>query len=84
MQSSVSRRLFALAAFALCPLALSSDLVAQPTFTDQATTILGGVNYNSRSASLGDYDNDGDLDLFFQGAAGAQQLFRNNLIGTGR
>ena len=53
------------------------------TFTEQGTTILGGANYNSRSASLADIDNDGDLDLMFQGAAGAQQLFRNNLVGSG-
>ena len=67
---------------ALSQLFLPSSLKAQ-TFTDQAATILGGVNYNSRSASLADIDNDGDLDLMFQGALGAQQLFRNNLIGTG-
>ena len=43
----------------------------------------GGVNYNSRSASLADYDDDGDLDVFFQGAFGAQQLFSSNLAQTG-
>ena len=36
---------------------------------------------------LADIDNDGDLDLFFQGGggdgSGAEQLFRNNLIGGG-
>lgn len=59
---------------------------AQTLFTEQGATILGGVNYDSRSASLADIDRDGDLDLFFQGGgggAGARQLFRNNKIGTG-
>ncbi len=64
-------------------LILSTDSLAQPTFTDQAASILGGANFNSRSASLGDIDNDGDLDMLFQGALGAQQLYRNNVIGTG-
>ncbi|HMO85440.1 MAG TPA: CRTAC1 family protein [Lacipirellulaceae bacterium] len=53
------------------------------TFSNQAASVLGGLNLNARSASLADIDNDGDLDLFFQGAIGAQQLFRNNLIETG-
>ncbi len=44
---------------------------------------MGGLNLNSRSASFGDIDNDGDLDLLFQGAAGSQKLYRNNIIGTG-
>ncbi|MEM8943899.1 MAG: FG-GAP-like repeat-containing protein [Planctomycetota bacterium] len=62
---------------------------AASTFSEQGSSLLGGVNYNSRSASLADIDNDGDLDLMFQGASGssslpdAQQLFRNNLIETG-
>lgn len=62
---------------------------AASTFTEQGSTILGGVNYNSRSASMADIDNDGDLDLMFQGAQGsstlpnAQQLFRNNLAENG-
>lgn len=81
--------------FATCALVwITSTCVCQQvqaasTFTEQGATILGGANYNSRSASLADIDNDGDLDLMFQGAAGssgvddAQQLFRNNLIGNG-
>jgi enediyne biosynthesis protein E4 len=68
---------------ALCTLIFSAQLPAQPTFTNQGASILGGLNLNSRSASFGDIDNDGDLDLLFQGAAGSQKLYRNNVIGTG-
>jgi len=53
------------------------------TFTDQAASVLGNANHNSRSASLADIDDDGDLDLFFQGSSGSQVLYRNNVIGTG-
>jgi hypothetical protein len=65
---------------------------AVAAFTDQAANmfydsvgvpILGGANYTARSASLADVDNDGDLDLLFQGASGAQRFFRNNFIGAG-
>jgi len=61
---------------------LTTPLYAQ-TFSEQGASILGGVDYNSRSASLADIDNDGDLDMMFQGSSGAQQLYRNNKIGTG-
>lgn len=60
-----------------------SNALALPTFTDQGASVLGGANYNSRSASFADIDNDGDPDLMFQGALGSQQLFRNNIIGAG-
>lgn len=53
------------------------------TFTDQGATVLGGANLSGRSASLADIDNDGDLDVLFQGPSGNQQLFRNNLINAG-
>ena len=53
------------------------------TFSEQGASVLPGAAFNSRSASLADIDGDGDLDLFFQGAGGAQQMLRNNLIGTG-
>jgi hypothetical protein len=56
---------------------------AQVMFTNQAATILGGLSLNARSASLADIDNDGDLDVFFQGSSGARQLLRNNFDGTG-
>jgi len=68
---------------AFAALCLSSDSFALPTFTDQGASILGGANYGARSASLADVDNDGDLDLFFQGGGSNQKLLRNNLIGTG-
>jgi len=70
-------------------LLFTTEAVSQTTFTEQGASILGGANFNSRSASLADIDNDGDLDLMFQGAAGssavpnAQQMFRNNLVENG-
>jgi hypothetical protein len=66
-----------------CPLIISTDLSAQPTLSEQGASILGGANVDGRSASLADFDADGDLDLFFQGGSGAQRLYRNNLIGGG-
>lgn len=62
---------------------LTGGLFAQVNFVDRGLTVLGGANFDSRSASLADYDDDGDLDLFFQGASGAQQLLRNNIVGNG-
>jgi enediyne biosynthesis protein E4 len=56
--------------------------VAQSTFTLQGPTVLN-ASLNSRSASLADIDNDGDLDVFFQGSTGARQLYRNNIVGSG-
>ncbi len=70
-----------IAAFVIGALGLAGPAPALATFTDQAATILGGANVDGRSASLADYDNDGDLDLFFQGGSGAQRLYRNNLVG---
>lgn len=70
-----------LISLSLC--ALSSHAVAQTMFTNQAATLLGGASLGARSASLADIDNDGDLDLFFQGSSGARQLFRNDLVGAG-
>src|SRR3954468_3142477 len=55
---------------------------ARGAFTEQGAAILGGANYSSRSASLADYDNDGDLDLMFETSVDVQ-LFRNNVISTG-
>ena len=47
-------------------LAVVSQIVAASAwaaFTDQSTAVLSGANYITRSASLADYDSDGDLDL---------------------
>ena len=67
----------------VCCLASMPGRVSAVTFTDQAASIIGSINYDSRSVSFGDMDNDGDLDMFFQGVVGAQKLFRNNLTETG-
>lgn len=64
-------------------LALAGAPVEAQTFTESGAAVLGGANVDARSASLADYDNDGDLDLFFQGGGNSQKLFRNNLVGTG-
>ncbi len=68
---------------ALLTVSVFAASAALAAFTEQGATVLGGANYSGRSASLADIDNDGDLDLLFQGATGAQQLFRNNVISTG-
>lgn len=70
-------------ALAFSPLFLGST--ARAAFTEQGATILGGANYaTTRSVSLADIDNDGDLDAFFQGSTIAtRQLLRNDIIGTG-
>lgn len=71
-------------ALALAVFSVPSAVTAQPTFTDQGASILGGLNVSGRSASLADIDEDGDLDLFFQGAGtSSQRLLLNNVIGTG-
>ncbi len=68
-----------------CLVGLHSSIseVAAQTFSQQQSTILNNANFDARSASLADIDNDGDLDLLFQGGSGAQQLFRNNYVGSG-
>lgn len=71
-----------LIACAIGAILFAAEASAQ-TFSDQGATILGGANFDSRSASLADYDGDGDLDLFFQGGGSSRQLMRNNLIGLG-
>lgn len=60
-----------------------------PTFSENGAAVFLGLDIlsESRSASLADIDNDGDLDVFFQGGgtgfSGAQQLLRNNLAELG-
>lgn len=82
MMPSYVLRTSILIAYAVGTLLTVADTAAQ-TFSDHGATILGGANFESRSASLADYDGDGDLDLFFQGGGSSQQLLRNNLIGLG-
>ena len=69
---------------ALACLFLSFGSIARATFTEQSATLFGSTqSINSRSASLADFDNDGDLDIFFQAVSTGQRFYRNNLIGTG-
>jgi hypothetical protein len=78
-------------AAAFCLLGFVSQ--ARAVFTEQGGTWLleapvgdndpVRANYTGRSASLADIDNDGDLDLLFQGASGAQRLWRNNVVNNG-
>lgn len=72
-----------LLSFGLALGAMTTIALAQPMFTNEAATVLDNAALSSYSASLADIDNDGDLDLFFQGASGARQLYRNNIVGTG-
>jgi len=58
------------------------DSYASAAFTEKGATVLGGVNFTARSASLADFDNDGDLDLMFQHSSGVS-FHRNNVISTG-
>lgn len=74
----VFRAIFALAFCLLCDLS-----PARGAFTEERSTWLN-VGLNAISASLADFDNDGDLDLMFQGLnTASQKLYRNNTIGTG-
>jgi hypothetical protein len=81
--------LLALMACGLAWLVESSPAECAPTFSEQGAAVLLGLDIlsESRSASLADIDNDGDLDVFFQGGGtgptGAQQLLRNNLVEFG-
>ncbi|MDZ4657866.1 MAG: CRTAC1 family protein [Bythopirellula sp.] len=79
--------------FLACAIGLFAwQLLASPSlavFTENGALVLPGLDIDSesRSASLADIDNDGDLDVFFQGggagATGAQQMLRNNLVEFG-
>lgn len=78
-----------LATYSVSGIAVASDDSgirggAPIAFTDVSASVLpSSYNVDARSASLADIDNDGDLDLFYQGASGSQRLLRNNLIGLG-
>jgi hypothetical protein len=57
---------------------------AKAVFTVQSAAVFGATfDINSRSASLADIDNDGDLDLFFQVDGTAHRLYRNDFVGSG-
>lgn len=62
---------------------------AGQTFTEAGQQILGTQDFDSRSCSFADIDNDGDPDLLFQGNGpsgnrdAARQLFLNNFVPSG-
>ena len=82
--ASMRRILLHVSLMLLASLAIGAaePVIAQTTFTNQANAALGAA-LTSRSASLADIDNDGDLDILFQGSSGARQLYRNDVVGTG-
>ncbi len=53
------------------------------TFTDVTTTAgVAGNSKDTKGVAWGDYDNDGDVDLYVAQRAGSNHLFRNNGDGT--
>lgn len=75
-------RWIALAAFSATT--IFSAEASAATFSEQGATVLGGMNLAGRSVSLADWDNDGDLDAFFQGSpVASRQLMRNDFQETG-
>jgi len=64
-------------------LCVAGGVATAQTFTEQGTSLLGTASYNLRSASFGDFDNDGDPDLLLQGVQSGRRLYRNDIIETG-
>ena len=61
--------------------AIATDTFPNPvvTFSDISATVgLTAMPGGSSAGCFGDYDNDGDLDLFIVGATGASRLYRTN------
>ena len=53
------------------------------TFTDVTSTAgVAGLSATTKGVAWGDYDNDGDLDLYVAQESAANQLYRNNGDGT--
>lgn len=52
------------------------------TFTRETTSDLATLPGPHYGASLGDYDRDGDLDLYLHGGTLTKRLYRNDLPGT--
>jgi hypothetical protein len=78
--------------FAFCGIiwtATAASIGYSQTFSEVGSTLLGTANFDSRSCSFADIDNDGDPDLLFQGGGpssnrdAARQLFRNEFIPSG-
>jgi enediyne biosynthesis protein E4 len=84
MRPTILRSRFVWIAVTSCFLFLWPQSAARSAFTDQRVSWLNSAGMNGISASLGDMDNDGDLDLLFLGSgSSAQLLFRNNTINIG-
>lgn len=75
------QRLFLLAPVVFA--AFMGSVSAEVSFTDASNALFSGLSLNARSASLADIDNDGDLDVFFQGSSTSdRRLLRNNFVGS--
>lgn len=53
------------------------------TYTENAAALGLADPMQTWSSAWGDFDNDGDMDVFVGASSGAHKLMRNNLIGTG-